>query len=143
MAIAGTEPTRRIADEAVDERRFLAIGREADRAPAGPLGGVGERIAEAVRLVPWWGFAGGGALTVPLAIVVAERVGQARSAGAPVRYAQGANLDGLYFPPGHPRRNVVYVAHPINTERYLPLATFQRVLFEEKAREALEMLVAR
>ena len=141
MTIAGTE-TRRLADRAVDERRLLAIGMEAEREPAGPLGDVGKRIAGAARLVPWWGFAGVGGLAVPLAIVVAERVGQAKSAGAPVCYAQGADLAGLYFPPGHPRRNVVYVAHPINTERYLPLATFQRVLFEEKAREALEMLAA-
>ena len=93
MTIAGTE-ARRIADRAVDERRLLAIGMEADREPAGPLGDVRKRVAGAARLVPWWGFAGVGGLAVPFAIVVAERVGQAKGVGAPVCYAQGADLAG-------------------------------------------------
>lgn len=46
----------------------------------------------------------------------------------------------LRFPLGHPRRNVVYVAHPVDPPVYIPVADFHRFLFEHKVAEALRLI---
>jgi hypothetical protein len=46
----------------------------------------------------------------------------------------------LEFPIGHPRRKVVYVGHPIDKPKYLPVAQFHTFLFEHKVAEALRLI---
>ena len=46
----------------------------------------------------------------------------------------------LRFPPGHPRRKVVYVGHPIDPATYIPMAYFHTFLFEHKVAEALPLM---
>jgi len=46
------------------------------------------------------------------------------------------------FPPGHPRIDHAYAAHPLQTERYLPVAAFHQQLFEQKASELVTLLAA-
>lgn len=46
----------------------------------------------------------------------------------------------LHFPVGHPRRNVVYIGHPVDPSRYIPVADFHRFLFEHKIAEALRLI---
>lgn len=48
----------------------------------------------------------------------------------------------LAFPPGHPRIDHAYAAHPLRTERYLPVASFHQQLFEQKASELVTLLAA-
>jgi hypothetical protein len=48
----------------------------------------------------------------------------------------------LAFPPGHPRIDHAYAAHPLQTERYLPVAAFHQQLFEQKASELVTLLAA-
>lgn len=65
-------------------------------------------------------FASGGALVV--ATDVAERE--------------------LRFLPGHPRVDHVYAMHPLESERYFPLAQFHELLFAQKVSEFVTLLAA-
>ena len=46
----------------------------------------------------------------------------------------------LRFPVGHPRRNVVYIGHPVDPSRYITVANFHQYLFEHKVAEALRLI---
>ncbi len=46
-----------------------------------------------------------------------------------------SNLSKLSFPIGHPKANEVYVAHPLITNRYMPIENYQLELIEEQVRE--------
>ncbi|MCM0758116.1 hypothetical protein M7775_05940 [Sporomusa sphaeroides DSM 2875] len=48
----------------------------------------------------------------------------------------------IEFPPGHPRNNVLYAAHPTIKEAYFPVAQFHRIVFEHKFSEAIELLMS-
>jgi hypothetical protein len=74
--------------------------------------------------------------------VMKARVNKASEAGVRIHSAKSADLRGLTFPPGHPLRNVVYVGHPLVETRYVLLALFHRVLFEQKVAEAVALLAA-
>jgi hypothetical protein len=50
--------------------------------------------------------------------------------------------DVLEFPPGHPIAEHVYVGHPLLPKHYLPLASFHRILFEEKVNELVNLLAS-
>lgn len=69
-----------------------------------------------------------------------ERVRRATREGVNIRKVTRAEVQGLLFPPGHPRRKVVYVGHPSFKQQYMPFASFHRALFEQKAIEAMELL---
>lgn len=47
----------------------------------------------------------------------------------------------LSLPPGHPRKNVLYVAHPSDPQTYLPMADFHRLVFEHKFAEVVRLLM--
>jgi len=47
----------------------------------------------------------------------------------------------LDFPLGHPVHKVLYVGHPADPRRYLPIGDFHRSLFEHKVAEAMRLLV--
>jgi hypothetical protein len=48
----------------------------------------------------------------------------------------------LKFPPGHPRFNVLYIAHPAEPKVYFPLSQFHRLTFEHKFSEAVTLLMS-
>lgn len=53
----------------------------------------------------------------------------------PTQEAAAFNL-----PPGHPQKDVLYVAHPSDPTTYLPAADFHRLAFEHKFAEAIRLL---
>ncbi|MFJ2318836.1 hypothetical protein [Pseudomonas sp. NPDC087817] len=46
------------------------------------------------------------------------------------------------FPPGHPRRKLVYARHPSSSTLYYPVASFHRKAFEHKFAEAIRLLTS-
>ena len=48
----------------------------------------------------------------------------------------------LEFPAGHPIVEHVYIVHPLLPKTYLPLASFHRILFEEKVDELVNILAS-
>jgi hypothetical protein len=46
----------------------------------------------------------------------------------------------LRFPVGHPRKNVVYIGHPVDPSMYIPAADFHRFLFEHKMAEVQRLI---
>ena len=50
-------------------------------------------------------------------------------------------LRHLSLPPGHPREDVLYAAHPTDPKIYLPVADFHRFAFEHKFSELLLILM--
>lgn len=48
----------------------------------------------------------------------------------------------LTFPPGHPRRKLVYARHPSSSTLYYPVASFHRKAFEHKFAEAIRLLTS-
>ena len=51
-----------------------------------------------------------------------------------------SDLSSLTFPIGHPKVNEVYVAHPLTTNRYLPIESYQLELIEDRVREFCELV---
>lgn len=49
------------------------------------------------------------------------------------------DLSELSFPTGHPKVNEVYVAHPLTTNRYMPIEDYQLELIEDRVREFCEL----
>jgi len=47
----------------------------------------------------------------------------------------------LTLPPGHPRDDVLYAAHPVDPHTYIPVADFHRFTFEHKFAEAIRILM--
>lgn len=51
-----------------------------------------------------------------------------------------SDLSKLTFPTGHPKVNEVYVAHPLATNRYMPIESYQLELVEDRVREFCELV---
>ncbi len=51
-----------------------------------------------------------------------------------------SDLSKLSFPTGHPKVNEVYVAHPLTTNRYMPIEDYQLELIEDRVREFCELV---
>ena len=51
-----------------------------------------------------------------------------------------SDLSSLTFPIGHPKVNEVYVAHPLTTNRYMPIESYQLELVEDRVREFCELV---
>lgn len=51
-------------------------------------------------------------------------------------------IQELQFPPGHPLLDHAYVGHPLEAARYLPFASFHRLLFEQKVNELVTLLAS-
>ena len=49
---------------------------------------------------------------------------------------------GIKFPPGHPRQDVLYVSHPCTGTLYYPASDFHRAVFEHKFAELLTLLAS-
>lgn len=50
-----------------------------------------------------------------------------------------SDLSALSFPTGHPKVNEMYVAHPLTTNRYMPIEDYQLELIEDRVREFCEL----
>lgn len=50
-----------------------------------------------------------------------------------------SDRSALIFPTGHPLVNEVYVAHPLTTNRYMPIESYQLELIEDRVREFCEL----
>ncbi|MFS0884407.1 hypothetical protein [Aeromicrobium sp. 179-A 4D2 NHS] len=73
---------------------------------------------------------------------LARAVGKLRMQGTIVRPIALETAEALRFPPGHPRTNVVYAAHPVDVGAYIPAADFHRFLFQHKVAEAQRLIRA-
>lgn len=67
---------------------------------------------------------------------------KARESGLNVLQISRSDAARLQFPPGHPREQALYVAHPALPSVYYTTATFHRVAFEHKFSEAIYLLMS-
>ena len=51
-------------------------------------------------------------------------------------------LAELTFPPGHPQLDTAYIGHPLDPSRYVPLASFHNVIFEQKVNDLVTLLAS-
>jgi len=83
---------------------------------------------------------GWGGIGLAAAALAVEIVAEFREGGEHVLPIQFETARGLRFPTGHPRRNVVYVGHPVDAGSYIPAADFHRFLFAHKVAAALRLV---
>lgn len=126
-----------------DDRQLLVIADEVR--PPEPAGGFGaaKAVLYAAATLPYslLPIAGTAGLAAKLLVDwIEERTRRAATEGVTIRSVTRADIQGLLFPPGHPRRKVVYVGHPFLKQQYMPFAAFHRALFEQKVIEAMELL---
>lgn len=67
---------------------------------------------------------------------------KARESGLNVLQIGRTEAQALRFPPGHPREQALYVAHPALPSVYYTTATFHRMAFEHKFSEAIVLLMS-
>lgn len=67
---------------------------------------------------------------------------KARESGLNVLQISRTDAARLQFPPGHPREQALYVAHPALPSVYYTTATFHRMAFEHKFSEAIILLMS-
>jgi hypothetical protein len=77
-----------------------------------------------------------------VAVQAFESWKKSRTSGIVIQPISIRQTSGLVFPPGHPKYGVVYVAHPTKMNVYFPMSGFHRFVFEDKFREALDILMA-
>jgi hypothetical protein len=114
-----------------DQRRIIVV---TNKVPAVP--GVGQR---AIRLVADHPYLVLGLTGVALQAFIKAR-NHMQEAGETLLPVSPADAAKLHFPVGHPRKNVVYIGHPVDSPTYIPVADFHRFLFEHKVAEALRLI---
>jgi hypothetical protein len=67
---------------------------------------------------------------------------KAREGGLNVLQVARSEASRLKFPPGHPREQALYVAHPALPSVYYTTASFHRMAFEHKFAEAIYLLMS-
>lgn len=67
---------------------------------------------------------------------------RARESGLNVLQIGRTEAQALRFPPGHPREQTLYVAHPALPSVYYTTAAFHRMAFEHKFAEAILLLMS-
>ena len=70
-----------------------------------------------------------------------EAWGQASESVA-IHLVAASEATAMTFPPGHPKPDVLYVAHPAVPNRYCTTSDFHRMVFEHKFSEAVTLLMA-
>jgi len=86
-------------------------------------------------------FAPGAMAIVDVSTDAYKAWAQARQHGLNITQLGYKEADKLTFPPGHPRENVLYIAHPTNYNVYYTMASFHRMAFEHKFAEAIDLLM--
>lgn len=69
-----------------------------------------------------------------------RKIREMRAQGAEVLPVSLTTAQAFRFPPGHARKNVLYVGHPVDPGSYIPAAEFHRFLFEHKVAEAIRLI---
>lgn len=108
------------------QRRMIVL---TDRSPAEPTRSVWSRAAR-TALTTFSPLAG-----IAVEVFIEARA-KMREAGEDIRAVPWTETEALQFPVGHPRKNVVYIGHPVEPPVYFPVADFHRFLFEHKVAEA-------
>lgn len=81
--------------------------------------------------------------TNALALRAAEKIANTlQSIPDEIAIISTGESDSLTFPPGHPRRKLVYARHPASSTLYYPVASFHRKVFEHKFAEAIRLLTS-
>lgn len=75
-----------------------------------------------------------------MAVEVLEARRKMREGGEDLVPVSWVDAKTLRFPIGHPRKNVVYIGHPVDSPAYIPTADFHRFLFEHKVAEAQRLI---
>lgn len=98
---------------------------------------VAARLVKAT--VPAYGIMG---LAIDLAADAVSAWASARENGLNILQISRTEANELVFPPGHPREQTIYVAHPAMPSVYYTTATFHRMAFEHKFSEAILLLMS-
>ena len=78
-----------------------------------------------------------------IAKIVIQSIQSLQDDGIDVRLIARSDAVSLYFPPGHPRDNIIYAGHPVpeQWQIYYPVADFHRRIFEHKFAEVIRLLM--
>ncbi|MCS4180171.1 hypothetical protein GGQ07_001611 [Salinibacter ruber] len=76
-----------------------------------------------------------------LARELVKRIEEARKHDIPVVPLPISAASEMNLKPGHPRKNLLYAAHPCDPRTYVPAADFHRLTFEHKFAEVLRLLM--
>ncbi|MBB5371284.1 MULTISPECIES: hypothetical protein [unclassified Janthinobacterium] len=79
---------------------------------------------------------------ISITIEAINAVAKARESGLNVLQIGTTEAQSIQFPPGHPRQQTLYVAHPAKPSVYYTTATFHRMAFEHKFSEAISLLMS-
>jgi hypothetical protein len=115
-----------------DQRRLIVVTNHLPAQPSANSRWMGY-MATASSFLP---FPAG----LVLSAVIIKARDQMREAGETLLPVSEADAAQLHFPVGHPRKNVVYIGHPVDPRKYVPVADFHRFLFEHKVAEALRLI---
>jgi hypothetical protein len=122
-----------------ESRRIIVVTDKVPAVAAASSSSWGEVLLSALPLRGGkWIF--GGLLGAAAFKLIADARRQFRDAGEALTAIDSRAAEGLNFPPGHPRKNVVYVAHPVDAGYYIPAADFHRFLFQHKVAEAQRLV---
>lgn len=128
-----------VVDDAIVLAEKIAKSRSAQS-------GAQDWMKIAATTVGLIGSVAGGLGPVSLAVagadVVVKALGRLRESGLDVLTLGRSQARELQFPPGHPRDEVLYIAHPAEPSVYFTTAQFHRLTFEHKFSEAIRLLMA-
>lgn len=132
----------RIVDLPYDERRIIVV---TDKVPSGaaepPSSRTGAPGSSTLPLTPAsiaWVL--GGIFGAAAVKAIIDAIKEFRKAGEAIVPIDWETARTLRFPPGHPRKHVVYVGHPVDAGSYIPTADFHRFLFQHKVAEAQRLI---
>lgn len=123
----------KVLDRPYDERRIIVITDKLPAAVARSSASKWDIVASAASVALSVTLPGTGGLVI-------EAVKSFKDDGELIYPISMEQARGLRFPPGHPRKNVVYIGHPVDDGSYIPTADFHRFLFEHKVAEAQRLL---
>jgi hypothetical protein len=81
-------------------------------------------------------------VVIQLGVEAIKAVKDLYSKGIEILTISSTESSKFLFPPGHPRRKILYVGHPASANVYFPFTDFHRQMFESKFSEAVTMLMA-
>lgn len=119
-----------------DQRRIIVV---TDKLPAvaASTKSTWLEVAKASLFVGLGGVVGVAGVAAQLIVEARQKM---REAGEELVAVSWSDAEALRFPVGHPRKNVVYIGHPIDPPAYIPVADFHRFLFEHKVAEAQRLI---
>ncbi|MBF56201.1 hypothetical protein KF947_15105 [Halomonas sp. FeN2] len=122
-------------DEVVDSARRVADNQRSDERPDDWRKIAASVGKEALNL----------SIYGPIVSIATEAINawaKARESGLNILQIGRTEAGALQFPPGHPREQTLYVAHPALPSVYYTTAAFHRMAFEHKFSEAILLLMS-